>query len=311
MARNRMMSLQNAKSDGPQSSLLGRHDDNGAPATVRSPVAAQQDASAARVLWAYVRHELLYICWALMDIALIAPLALGFISWTRGLPLGAFVAWLFLVLLIPFNLSRLMSIAGVELRRQRNWIMISFALAFFLGVRSFLFQPQSLFDFSWLGALAGRMVNQPGQLWLREVALFILLAILWARGLALTGRYVARDRLSPAPRRPDLRSHHYHPQHRSRDRQRPTLRYALLPRRVGRRRRLSRRRGGSAGDGEDLSQEPRLGRQRSSHQSLHRVRRCPRLPSAARVCNCSRNGSRPCGTPSPLPAWRSLPRRHT
>lgn len=185
------MSLQNAQSEDPQSSLLGRPDDNGAPATVRSPVAAQQDASPARVLWAYVRHELLYICWALMDVALIAPLALGFIFWTRDWPLGAFVAWLFLVLLIPFNLSRLMSIAGVALRRQRNLIMISFALAFFLGVRSFLFQPQSLFDFSWLGALAGQIVNQPGQLWRREVALFILLAILWARGLALTGRYVA------------------------------------------------------------------------------------------------------------------------
>lgn len=191
MAHNRMMSLQNSPTDGAQSTILGRHDENGAPATVRSPVAAQQDASPARVLWAYVRHELLYICWALMDIALIAPLALGFIFWTREWPLGAFVAWLFLVLLIPFNLSRLMSIAGVQLPRQRNWIMITFALAFFLGIRTFLFQPQSLFDLSWLGALAGRIVNQPGQLWRREVALFILLAILWARGLALTGRYVA------------------------------------------------------------------------------------------------------------------------
>ncbi len=191
MARNRMMSLQNSQADGAQSTLLGRPDDNGARATVRSPVAAQQDASPARVLWAYVRHELLYICWALMDVALIAPLALGFIFWTRDWPLVAFVAWLFLVLLIPFNLSRLMSIAGVELRRQRNWIMLTFVLALFLGIRSFLFQPQSLIDLSWLGALADRMVNRPGELWQREVALFVLLAMLWARGLALTGRYVA------------------------------------------------------------------------------------------------------------------------
>lgn len=185
------MSLSKSPRNGAASPVLKRRDDDGAPATVRSPVAAQQDASPGRVLWAYVRHELLYLCWALMDVAIIAPLTLAFISWTRGWPLGAIVVWLFLVLLIPFNLSRLMSIAGVELRRQRRWIMISFALALLLGIRTFLFQTQSVFDLSWLGALAGRVVNEPGQLWRRELALFVLLALLWARGLALTGRYVA------------------------------------------------------------------------------------------------------------------------
>lgn len=191
MVRNRMMSFQNSQPDGAASPVLKQNDEDGSPATVRSPVAAQQDASPARVLWAYARHELLYICWTLMDVALIAPLALGFIAWTRDWPLFAFVAWTFLVLLIPFNLSRLMSIAGVELSRQRRWILISFTLALLLCIRGFLFQPQSLVDLSWIGALAGRVVNQPGELWLRELALFMLLAILWARGLALTGRYVA------------------------------------------------------------------------------------------------------------------------
>lgn len=191
MARNREMSLQNSPTDGASSTVFERRDDDGAPATVRSPVAAQQDASPARVLWAYARHELLYICWALMDVALIAPLALGFIFWTRARPLVPFIAWLFLVLLIPFNLSRLMSIAGIELRRQRNWIMIGFALALILTMRSLLFQPQALFDLSWIGALGDRIVNRPGELWQREVALFVLLAILWSRGLALTSRYVA------------------------------------------------------------------------------------------------------------------------
>lgn len=190
-ARNRTMSLQNSPQNGAASALLGRHEANGDPAAVRSPVAGQRDASPARVAWAYVRHELLYICWAMMDVALLAPVALGFLAWTRSWPLVAFIAWLFLILLIPFNLSRLMSIVGVELARQRNVILLTFILALLLATRSLLYQPQSIFDMSWVGSLANRIVTQPGELWQREVALFVLLAFLWARGLTLTSRRVA------------------------------------------------------------------------------------------------------------------------
>ncbi len=59
--------------------------------------------------WNILRHEFLYILWALMDLAILTPLILAFAPWTRFWPPGLMVVLLLLMMLIPFNLSRLMS----------------------------------------------------------------------------------------------------------------------------------------------------------------------------------------------------------
>lgn len=149
------------------------------------------DLSPLRLAWAYARHELLYICWALMDVALIAPAVFAFVRWTLFWSIPAFVAWLTLLLLLPFNLSRLMSIANVEIRRQRRISLLAFALVLLVALRQLLFEPAALLDFGWLGLLAQRALTQPGLFWRHELSLFLLLALLWWRGLSLTRRHMA------------------------------------------------------------------------------------------------------------------------
>lgn len=158
------------------------------PATVAS---TQLSSTKYSLAWAYMRHELLYICWALMDVALIAPAALAFLRWTNAWPLSGFIAWLLTILLIPFNLSRLMSIASFEISAQRRIIIGTFIIALFVTLRGFVFEPQSVLDFSWLSAIFIRATTQPGLFWRYELTLFALMALLWWRGLVLTRRHVS------------------------------------------------------------------------------------------------------------------------
>ncbi|HZD11591.1 MAG TPA: hypothetical protein VE553_09630, partial [Candidatus Binatia bacterium] len=143
--------------------------------------------------WAYTRHELLYICWAVMDVSLIAPVGLLLMPWTYFWPLPALIVWLVLVMLIPFNLSRLLSIADVEVVQQRRIIVVAFVLALIFAVRTLLYEPTSLLDPTWLSDLVDHFFNLPGLLWQRDLALFALLAVLWWRGLGLAKRQVAVD----------------------------------------------------------------------------------------------------------------------
>ena len=162
----------------------------------RVPAGAGRRAPAgAPTAWAYARHELLYICWALMDVALIAPAALVLMPWSHFWPLLAFTTWLLLFMLIPFNLNRLMSVAGAGITRQRRIILVSFLLSLFISLRILLYEPQSLFDFSWIGAMAGRIAGLSASLWGQELALFLLITVLWWRGLGLSHRHVAVDEI--------------------------------------------------------------------------------------------------------------------
>lgn len=154
------------------------------------PHSAQQPGPAT-VAWIYIRHELLTLAWALMDVAVIAPVALIVLPWIRFWPLPAFTAWLLIVLLIPFNLSRFMSLADVDTARQRRVMLVAFLLLFFLSLRTLIYEPQSLLDLSWLGAFAGRLARFSATLWRRDLVFLALVALLWQRGLALARRPVA------------------------------------------------------------------------------------------------------------------------
>ncbi len=162
----------------------------------RTPVAVgRRMPPGAPALWIYARHELLYICWALMDVALIAPAALILMTWSHFWPLPAFVAWLLLIMLIAFNLSRLMSIAGTGFTRQRRIMLVAFLLTLFLSVRTLLYEPRSLFDLTWIDAIVGRFASPSASLWRKELALFLVIAVLWWRGLGLSHRHVAVDEI--------------------------------------------------------------------------------------------------------------------
>lgn len=140
--------------------------------------------------WAYARHELLYVCWALMEIALIAPAALVILPWAHFWPIPAFTAWLLLVMLVPFNLSRFMSLVEVPLDRQRKVMWIAFLLTFIVSLRALLYDAPWPWSLSWLVELASHFTTFGNPYWGRDLGLFFLIVVVWWRGIGLTARRV-------------------------------------------------------------------------------------------------------------------------
>jgi hypothetical protein len=141
-------------------------------------------------IWRYTRHELLYVVWALMEIALIAPIALVAMPWARYWPVSQVTLWLALVMLIPFNLSRLMSLFRVPVTRQQTVMVVGLLLAILLSWRVLLFNPTSLIDLRWITSLYSHITQSSNPYWGRDVAVFILVTLFWWRGISLIGRRV-------------------------------------------------------------------------------------------------------------------------
>ncbi|MFW5941134.1 MAG: DUF4129 domain-containing protein [Chloroflexota bacterium] len=164
-----------------------------APGRARGPGRADAPAPIRTTFdsaWAYARHELLYLFWALMEAALIAPLALLLLPWARFWPAPLFTAWLLLVMLIPFNLSRVLTLAGASLRRQRRVMLGALLLTVLVSLRTLLFDAGGPLDTRWLGELYGHFVQPDNPFWQRDVGLFFLVIGVWWRGISLTGRRV-------------------------------------------------------------------------------------------------------------------------
>jgi hypothetical protein len=140
--------------------------------------------------WRYLRHELLYVAWAMMEIALIAPLAMAALPWARYWPSAQVAVWLTLIMLIPFNLNRLMSLLRVPVQRQQVVMVVGLLLAILLSMRMLLFEPASPFDFGWIRAFYSHIAETGNPYWGRDVAVFVLVTFFWWRGIALAGRHV-------------------------------------------------------------------------------------------------------------------------
>lgn len=150
-------------------------------------VSVQQTFAAS---WRLFRHELLYVFWALMEVSLVAPVFLALSPWTTfWSPAGA-TLWLLLVMLIPFNLSRFTSVLEVPVQRQQILMVLSLLLVLALSWRILVFSPTGLFDTAWLKAIVGHLGDGADPRWPRELALFVVIAFMWWRGIALAGRGV-------------------------------------------------------------------------------------------------------------------------
>lgn len=138
--------------------------------------------------WAYARHELLYLFWALMETALIAPLALLLMPWARFWSAPLFTGWLLLLMLIPFNLSRVLTLAGASLRRQRAIMLGALLLTALIALRTLLLDAGGLLDTRWLAELYSHFVQPGNPFWQQDVGLLLLVVAVWWRGISLTGR---------------------------------------------------------------------------------------------------------------------------
>ncbi len=139
-------------------------------------------------VWGAIRHELLYIGFALMEVALITPAAMMVLGWARYWPPLQLAAWLFLLMLLPLNLLRVMGLLGVSLRRQRVALIGALLLVIFASWRLLLYEAASLFDFGWLRQFAGTLGDGGNLLWTRDLSVFLLTAFIWWRGIRLAIR---------------------------------------------------------------------------------------------------------------------------
>lgn len=139
-------------------------------------------------VWGAIRHELLYIGFALMEVALIAPAAMMVLGWARYWPPLQIALWLFLLMLLPLNLLRVMGLLSVSLKKQRMVIIGALLLAIFASWRLLLYDAASLFDFGWLRQFAGTLGDGGNLLWTRDLSVFLMTAFTWWRGIRLAIR---------------------------------------------------------------------------------------------------------------------------
>ena len=141
--------------------------------------------------WAYARRELVFLSWALMEVALLTPLSLAILPWAdewwgrQRLFVG-----LLLLLLAGFYLARFLSWLKLPDRDQRNILVGTGAIILFFALRSINYQPEGVFDFSWIGQSFRNLAIAGSNLWLRDLFLLMLTAVSWWRGLTLLNREI-------------------------------------------------------------------------------------------------------------------------
>ena len=138
--------------------------------------------------WSHIQHELLYVSWGLIEIALFAPLSFSFLPWARYWPPGQIVLWLLLIMFLPFNLARLLTLLRLPPTRQQTIMALALTTTILAAIRSLIYAPESFFNVSWLGEFFANLAESGNQLWLRDVAIFLLVTIMWWRGLRLVNR---------------------------------------------------------------------------------------------------------------------------
>jgi hypothetical protein len=145
----------------------------------------------AATTWGTVRHELLFLSFALMETALLTPVVLVVLGWARYWPASLVMLWLLLVMLLPLNLVRLMSLLHVSLGRQRQGLMVALLLVVLLSWRQLLYAPAGPFDFGWLGQFTANLAEGDSLVWARDLSIFVITVLVWWRGIRLATRQPA------------------------------------------------------------------------------------------------------------------------
>ncbi len=141
--------------------------------------------------WAYARRELVFMSWALMEVSLITPLSLAILPWADEWwgRQRLFVGFL-LLMMSSFYLARFVTWLKLPARDQKNILLVTGALLLFLALRNINYQPESLFDFKWIGQSFRNLAVADSNLWLRDLFLLGLTALSWWRGMTLINRDV-------------------------------------------------------------------------------------------------------------------------
>jgi hypothetical protein len=140
--------------------------------------------------WNFFRHELLFVAWSMMEVSLITPVLLTFMPWARYWPPWQVAFWFILIMFIPFNLSRLLSVLKIQIERQHVVMVIGLLLVLLFSWRTLLYRPSSLLDMRWLTGFFNHFGESGNPYWSRDVAVFIMIVLAWWRGISLIGRRI-------------------------------------------------------------------------------------------------------------------------
>ena len=145
--------------------------------------------SSSSSVWGYIRHELVFLSFAAMELSLLTPVVLLFIGWARYWPTWLVFLWLLLVMLLPLNLIRLMGILHVGLKRQRQVLIIGLFITLVQSWRLLLYSGGSLLDFGWLGQFFASLGEGGNMVWTRDFSVFVITSFIWWRGIRLAIRH--------------------------------------------------------------------------------------------------------------------------
>ncbi len=126
--------------------------------------------------WAYVQHELIYLTWAIMDVSLLVPLMLAIMLWARLWPPGLALLLTLSIMLFSFNLTRLMGALGLPPGRQQIVTAVTLLLVILFSLGTLVHS----------GSAALFRAN--GGLLIQDSILFLVIVLLWVRGIQLAKR---------------------------------------------------------------------------------------------------------------------------
>ncbi len=138
--------------------------------------------------WQYLRLEIPIWLWTLAEVSLLVPLSYALMPWARYWPPVVLTLFIGCLMLIPFNLIRLMSLTGLSLRRQRQILFASLLFVLLLSLRSLLYEPAGLLDLSWMVAVFDHLTAAGYPFWARDLGLIGLVLYGWWRGMTLFER---------------------------------------------------------------------------------------------------------------------------
>lgn len=144
--------------------------------------------SATGSAWGAVRHELLFLSFAGMEVALLTPFAMALMFWARHWPPALVALLILLVMLLPLNLIRLMSLLGISARRQRRLLLAALVVTVLVMWRALLYDTGSLLDLDWLSEFASSLAVGGNLRWTRDLSVFLLTTFVWWRGIRLAQR---------------------------------------------------------------------------------------------------------------------------
>jgi hypothetical protein len=139
--------------------------------------------------WQPARRELVYLALAGMEVCVLVPAVLAAGQSVIDLPRERAVPAFFVVILLAFNLVRLLEALDLKSHIQRD---IGLAiLVFWIGIalRFTLYRHYPWYSLRWVGEMFSHLGEH--RAWLQDAVLVVMVLLFWWRGLALAGRPIS------------------------------------------------------------------------------------------------------------------------